>query len=187
MTTPPVYSNLFACLYDEPGPLGQLGRGTHYSVFRTVEWLDVIRNPLPLPEVHDFAVVWDEDHDTRVIEVIERIYMAGLLSPVQFIGERKGLLTVIVAARFRFAHHEGSFEDYVRQLNGLSAAPAHGDSWPTEVGFFDRSPNFSPMEPHQTEVGGLINDASHRVVTYLRHIDSLWSLGTKPYASRQVA
>jgi hypothetical protein len=152
-----------------------------------VEWLDVVRLALPLPEVHDFAVIWDEDHDVRVIEVVERIYMAGLLSPIQFIGERKGSLTVIVAARFRFEHDTGVFEDYARQVNDLSTAPAHGDSWPAEIGFFDRSPHFSPMDPHQTEVKGLIHDEPHRVVTYLRHIDSLWSLGTKPYASRQVA
>ena len=187
MTNPPVYSNLFACLYDEPAPVGNLGRGTHYSVMRSVEWLDVVRRPLLLPEIHDFAVIWDEDHDSRVIEAVERIYMAGLLSPIQFIGERKGSLSVIVAARFRFAHELGVFEDYVHQLNELSQAPVHGDSWPTEVGFFDRSPSFSAMDPHQTDVMGIIQDQSHRVVTYLRHIDSLWSLGTKPYVSRQVA
>src|SRR5688572_1906398 len=85
MTNPSVYSKLFACLYDEPAPVGNLGRGTHYSVMRSVEWLDVVRRPLPLPEIHDFAVIWDEDHDSRVIEAVERIYMAGLLSPIQFI------------------------------------------------------------------------------------------------------
>ncbi|EFO1713204.1 hypothetical protein ACSSFU_004798, partial [Escherichia coli] len=49
------------------------------------------------------------------------------------------------------------------------------------VGMFDRSPGFPPDAPHQTEVLGLINDKHHRVVTYLRNIDSLWALGTKPF------
>ncbi|WP_253073410.1 hypothetical protein [Sodalis ligni] len=96
------YSTLLSCLYDEQQPIGNLGRGTHYSIFRTVEWLDVNRTPVNLPQLHDFSVIWDEDHDERVINVIENIYMAGLLSPIQFIGERKGTLTVIVAAKFYY-------------------------------------------------------------------------------------
>lgn len=175
----PRYSSLFACLYDEPAPVGHLGRGAHYSVFRSVEWLDVVCAPLLLPQVHDFTVVWDEDHDTRVIDVIEDIFMAGLLSPIQFIGERKGTLTVIVAAKFYFASTKASLDEYSTKLNQISANTINRDSWPAEVGTFDRSPG----TPHQTEVRGLIASAEHRVVTYLRNIDSLWSLGTKDYVS----
>lgn len=179
-TTPPVYSTLFSCLHDEPDTYGNLGRGTHYSILRSVEWLDVVRTPLATPQVHDFAVIWDEDHDTRVIDVIEQIYMAGLLSPVQFIGERKGLLTVIVAAKFYYAHDERYIDDYIRQLNDISTGPNHGDSWPAEVGFFDRNPG----SPHQTDLVGLIAADAHRVETYARNIDSLWTLGTKPFKPR---
>lgn len=177
----PSYSSLFACLYDEPGPVGHLGRGTHYSVFRSVEWLDVVRAPLPLPQIHDFAIVWDEDHDTRVIEVIEDIYMAGLLSPVQFIGERKGTLTVIVAAKFYWADTQPDTDEYIRLLNEISANTDGRDSWPVELGMFDRCPG-DPT--HQTEVENLISAEDHRVRTYLRNIDSLWSLGTRAYASK---
>lgn len=173
----PAYSSLFSCLYDEPEPIGQLGRGAHYSVFRSVEWLDVVRSPLAIPQVHDFAVVWDEDHDTRVIEAIEAIYMAGLLSPIQFIGERKGTLTVIVAARFYYAHCRADLDAYIQQISEISGQLSHGDWWPTEVGMFDRSPG----SPHQIELHGLIMAEEHRVITYLRNIDSLWSLGTKPF------
>jgi hypothetical protein len=176
----PAYSTLLSCLYDEPEPIGQLGRGAHYSVFRSVEWLDVIRAPLAIPQVHDFAVIWDEDHDTRVIDVIEAIYMAGLLSPIQFIGERKGTLTVIVAAKFYFAHSKASLDAYIQQLNEISGKPNHGDSWPTEVGMFDRSPG----SPHQIELHGLIMAEEHRVITYLQNIDSLWGLGTKPFVPK---
>ncbi len=173
----PAYSSLISCLYNEPERVGNLGRGSHYSVFRSVEWLDVIRAPLSLPQVHDFAVIWDEDHDTRVIEVVEAIYMAGLLSPVQFIGERKGILTVIVAAKFYFAYSEEVLDVYVQKLKEIAGKPAHGDWWSAEIGMFDRSPG----SPHQTEVKGLIMANEHRVITYLRNIDSLWSLGTKPF------
>lgn len=173
----PNYSTLFSCLYDEPSPVGHLGRGTHYSVFRAVEWLDVTRTPVELPQVHDFAVVWDEDHDTRIIETIEAIYMAGLLSPIQFIGECKGILTVIVAAKFYFWESDSNLKSYERKLQKICETPSHSDNWELEIGMFDRSPG----SPHQTELHGLISAETHRAITYLRNIDSLWGLGTKPY------
>lgn len=179
--TLPVYSTLFSCIYDEPAPIGHLGRGTHYSVFRSVEWLDVCREPAELPQVHDFSIIWDEDHDTRIIEIVEAIYMAGLLSPIQFIGERKGTLTIIVAAKFYFCGSDDSLESYKRQLQSICDNSNHGDWWPVEIGLFDRSPG----SPHQTDLGGLINDNEHRVITYVRNIDSLWGLGTRPYLPKK--
>lgn len=125
-------------------------------------------------------MIWDEDHDTRVIEVIEEIYMAGLLSPVQFIGERKDTLTVIVAAKFYYGSSDLSLDEYTKQLNDISANRPNRDHWPTEVGMFDRSPGIV----HQTEVLNLIAADEHRVITYLLNIDSLWSLGTKAFVPK---
>ncbi len=173
----PAYSTLFSCLYDEPEPFGYLGCGAHYSVFRSVEWLDVVRAPLAVPEVHDFAVIWDDDHDTRVLDAIEMIYMAGLLSPIQFIGERKGRLHAIVAAKFYFAHSQDTLNAYIQQLNDISGALNHGDSWTTKVGVFERSPDTA----HRTALYGLIDADEHRVITYVRNIDSLWNLGAKTF------
>ena len=169
------YSKLFTCLYDEEAPVGALGRGTHYSVFRSVEWLDVTRRPLTYPQIHDFAVIWDEDHDERVIEAVEHIYMAGLLSPVQFIGERKGGLTAVVAAKFYFIGSEAETEAYRRAIEAI--VQGLDDPWPAQLGSFDRSPG----SPHQSFYEALINDSDYRVGLYLANIDSLWSLGTKPY------
>jgi hypothetical protein len=178
MTDTPQYSTLFSCLYDEQEPVGSLGRGTHYSVLRSVEWLDVTRRPLAVPQIHDFAVVWDEDHDTRVIDAIERIYMAGLLSPVQFIGERKGSLFAIVAARFYFVGTGQDIKAYEKAIDAITQNQP--DTWPAYVGSFDRSPG----SPAQTILNGIINDTDHRVGVYLANIDSLWGLGTKPFVQR---
>lgn len=175
MTTVRQYSKLFTCLYDEPEPVGSLGRGTHYSVFRAVEWLDVTRQPLQLPQIHDFAVIWDEDHDERVIDAVEQIYMAGLLSPIQFIGERKGGLTAIVAARYYFSLSEAETEIYRRAIEAI--AQDQPDPWHAMLGSFDRSPD----SPHQTFFEGIINDSEHKIFLYLANIDSLWRLGTHDY------
>ncbi|QQR39463.1 hypothetical protein [Devosia rhizoryzae] len=176
MVSLPVYSTLFSCLHDEPDFVGSLGRGTHYSVLRSVEWLDVIREPLLTPQIHDFAVIWDEDHDTRVISAIERIYMAGLLSPVQFVGERKGLLSVILASRFFFHGDGGALEQYRKAVSEI-ASNLGFDSWTSEIGTFDRQLG----SPHQTDPVGIINDTDEKVETYLRNIDNLWGLGTRNF------
>ncbi len=174
------YSTLFSCLHDEPEPIGHIGRGCHYSVFRSVEWLDIMRKPLGSPQVHDFAVIWDEDHDTRIIAATEQIYMAGLLSPIQFIGERKGQLSVIVAAKF-FFDGDGSALDNYRDAIGRISTNLDFDSWPSEVGTFDRQPG----SPHQTDTAGIISDDDWKVQTYLRNIDNLWQLGTRYYNQKQ--
>lgn len=171
----PEYSTLFSCLHDETSPIGSLGRGTHYSIFRSVEWLDVERQPLAKPQIHDFAVIWDEDHDQRVIDVVEKIYMAGLLSPVQFIGERKGMLKVVVAARYGVGHIGPEIDAYVRELERLSEA--QGDTWPVEIGTFDR--HDVSARGHQTDLPGIIDDKGEAVFTYLKNIDYLWRLGTR--------
>jgi hypothetical protein len=171
----PTYSTLFSCLYDQPDPIGHLGRGTHYSVLRSVEWLDVVRTPQALPQIHDFAVIWDEDHDVRVIRVIERIYMAGLLSPIQFIGERKGSLHVIVAAKFFYWGKESTQKNYIEELKRVVTTAISDDAWTVEMGMFDRAPN-----SFQNEFEGLIAADEDHVLTYLKNIDMLWNLGTKP-------
>lgn len=182
MTQNPSYSTLFSCLHDEREPVGYVGRGTHYSVFRSVEWLDVERRQLAKPQTHDFAVIWDEDHDERIIDVIERIYMAGLFSPVQFIGERKGGLSIVLAARYYCGSSDdfrgAEFEKLVRPL----VSDVNGDSWNLEIGCFDR--HDTSARGHQTELPSIIQDNDEVVFTYLKNIDNLWRLGTKDWSPK---
>jgi hypothetical protein len=73
------YSDFFKTLHDETSPTGYLGRGTHHSVLRALVFHDPMGKPLPEGQFADFAVIWDEDHDTRVMEPIEEIYRRGLV------------------------------------------------------------------------------------------------------------
>lgn len=169
----PRYSTLLSTIYDEPEPVGKIGRGAHYSVLRCAEWFDVTRAPLAHAQIHDFAVIWDEDHDTRVIQVIEQLYIEGLLSPIQFIGERKGTLTVIVASSFYYSAYN-VIQDYILRIENI-ADTLEFDSWGAEVGVFNKNPD----SPRNTTSKYIIQDSDDRVQTYLKNIDSLWNLGTK--------
>lgn len=173
LSVPPSYSSIFHTIYDERNPL--FPSGYHYSVLRSFEYRDVCNLPVSKPLVHDFAIIWDEDHDTRVIKAVERIYLAGLLSPIQFIGEHKGTLTIILAAKSMWAI--GDIDNYKSALS--SAAFKQGDDhWVIEIGWFDRNDsNFDTM--HQTNLNQITGVSSRREHTHILWIDDRWDIGTK--------
>jgi hypothetical protein len=169
------YSDYFTTIYDQTEPVGKLGRGTHYSVLRYASWFDVEAKRINIPQTHDFAVIWDEDHDTRVIQAIEKIYQAGLLSPVQFVGERKAFLSVVVAARFYYCGSERDQVEYGNKLQEI-VSDVHGDHWNLQIGFYDKAGS-----DRQTQLAHMIACGDAEEDTYLRNIDNLWQLGTKSF------
>lgn len=181
MTNTRTYSTILHCVYDEPEEYGHLGRGTHYSVFRVPEWFDITGNPVKNALQHDFAVLWDEDHDERIIPVLERLYVSGLLFPVQFIGERKGGISAILASKFWYSGTEADLKAYQKNFEEISGE-VDGDWWNTDFGMFDKS--LLNGSPHQTDLVGIVNDRSEKVDTYVRNIDNLWSIGSKPFPKR---
>ena len=155
----PPYSPYFHVLYDQPEPIGNIGRGTHYSVLRVPCWHGLDLCPLPRGKVQDFAVIWDEDHDCRVMEVIERIYFAGLLSPIVFVGERKGALSIIASpGPVGLAALAKKFEPFMDLHSG--------DSWALDITTWD-------------DPGSIIGDYDKRTETYLSGIVALWNLGSR--------
>lgn len=169
------YSPFFQVLHDERSPVGDLGRGTHYSVVRTLLPVTEEADPESIEEqifgdarrrrlqMFNLAIIWDEDHDERVWSVIERLHTAGLIAPVRLIGERKGSITVICDPKMDYG--SGRFERY-RNLLEEVAWTVDGDEWSVEViqGIGDGS-------------GQIINAPKERVDAYLRGIEAAWTLG----------
>ncbi|WP_282027623.1 hypothetical protein [Ruegeria faecimaris] len=176
MKTSTQYSYLLGCIYDEPEEYGHLGRGTHYSVFRTVAWRDEKLDAIEKVCCQDISVIWDEDHDDRIIPCIEKLLLAGLLSPVVFIGERKGNLTLIVSSEFAAIKGQSGLEIYQRDIQAI-ANDLDGDVWDVRVGYYNRDSENGSL----VKIGdaGIINDSEEKVATYLQNIDNLWSLGLK--------
>lgn len=166
----PIYSTLFSTLYDETKPVGNLGRGTHYSILRAAQPLNYLNRRQKEIQAQDLCVIWDEDHDTRVIEVIEELYLQNLLAPVIFIGERKGSVTVLVHIDFR--ENDLLFENFEQQLSHITSNL--NDPWTLAIETF-KAP---PWERFQSV---MINDNSEKVKTYLDNISNLWDLGLKDY------
>lgn len=147
------YSHFFSTLHDEVGPVGHLGRGTHYSILRSVLW------NAHGPRFHDVAVIWDEDHDLRVIWVMEQLAANRLLEPILAIGERKGGITVLTDSPQR--------DQYVRAVGDITSN-VPSDCFGCTV------------EPLSLATGMIINADEERVRAYLNGIHAVWDLGAKP-------
>ncbi len=168
------YSYLFSCLYDQPAPVGRLGRGVHYSVFRSTQWRAINADHLTAPRIHDFAIIWDEDHDERVIRVAERLHMEGLLWPVVFMGERKGEVTLLLdyfGGPEVFAGNAG----WIDKIRKVAACADETDHWHVEIGMYQRL--FDIEAGSQTDPKRIIPEESERVVPFLQAIDVLWQIG----------
>ena len=166
------YSNIVSCLYDQPIPVGNLGRGAHYSIFRSTQFRDTDGRRTEEASLHDFAVIWDEDHDTRIIDLVEELHLSGLLWPVMFIGERKGGVTVVMDDRLRRAGNIGS--DYLNRV--VQICDRQPDPWGCDFGIFDV---FFEREVSTTNPSSLIQATKDEVVPYLQSINMLWKLGLK--------
>lgn len=177
------YSPLFHTLHDEREPIGSLGRGTHYSVLRCISRRvpefpnrhedNVIamafaygaRGALPVAKpddhVHDFAVIWDEDHDTRVIRIAEQLASADMLKHVLVIGESKGVVSVLVK-KDRGAACIHAFWSYFNKV-----------AYTTDFTF--AMDEYTGASSRVLTL--LINDDPRRVRRYLDGILALWSIG----------
>ncbi len=157
------YSNYFETLHDEAQPTGSLGRGTHYSIVRSLTWADQCQQPLDRALNHDLAVIWDEDHDERVFELIEFLYLDGLLSSAIMVGERKGTFSLIITEDTLSCVSPEWLKAYTQKVQDL--ADNLDDPWSAEVYVLGNAD------------GGIINDDSKKVSLYLDNLNMLWNLG----------
>jgi hypothetical protein len=162
--TPRQYSGFIATRYDQPEPVGELGRGAHYSIFETGPIRADPRDPTFIAS-QQICLVWDEDHDIRVIHVLERLLFEGLLVPILFIGERKGALVVYVSDLRAWGIDP---LDYHRRVARVAESLA--DPWTVSVYTY----------PNPVGLGDLIDDEPELVLPYLEGIAAIWALGSTP-------
>ena len=159
------YSDYFKTLHDETQSTGHLGRGTHYSVVRSLTWQDQNLSFLEKPHNHNLAIIWDEDHDERVFELIELIYLNGLLSPAIIVGERKGSFTLIIKENsLGKISNDKYLQNYVKKIENL--AESLEDPWSIDICIFNINTDRY-----------IINDEEEKVSLYLKNINMLWNLG----------
>ena len=184
------YSTLFTTLYDQPEPVGQLG-DAHYSVLRASVWVPMIGRPRL--SMHDFAIIWDKDHDERVIWIAEKLLEAGLLHHVLLIAERDAAVIVLIVKGTDWddAVVVPKYEEDLRKA--ISKPP--DDKFQVRVSYFNPKTNnllFYTKYVDELLDGGSENMRAHtgwslpdsddgrsRIRGYLDGIDATWQLGSK--------
>ena len=160
------YSHVFSTLPDEQEPVGLLGRGTHYSILRALIWGHE-------PRFHDFAVIWDDDHDERIVWCAEQLLLNRLLGEALVVGERKGNLTILT--------HSYPSDDYNAKVNEVATRIPGGDSFDPRVWPFPHTmePHFADDNPCTEGLRSIVYDEPPQVAAYLAGINALWRLGPK--------
>ncbi len=162
------YSDFFQTLHDETQPTGYLGRGSHYSILRAVTWHGPNRQTLKEAHYLDFGIIWDEDHDVRVIGAIELLYKRGWLSSAIIVGERKAGFTFLMS------------DDLYASTSLLERQKSQAELDDMMQSFED-----DPWNGYLGSIGAdgdsIINDKPEKVRLYLRTIEMLWQLGVKPF------
>jgi hypothetical protein len=165
------YCPFFQTLYDEKHPVGNLGRGAHYSVLRAPVWHDESLNRLDRCASLDFAIIWNEGHDDCVIDAIMVLYCSGLLSPIRYIGESNRMLSVLLAPKVMQDWKPQRLEQYRVTINDICQCLE--DPWTARVDNADGHGH------------SIIQSSPENVATYLKNIDVLWQLGVKPKVQTQ--
>jgi hypothetical protein len=134
-----------------------IGRGTHFSICNT-------------PTNHAFCLLWDEDHDIRVFNPINNLFLKDphLFDYILFVGERKAGLTITLYDNAPKDVYEqisksicGKNAKLDPYLNGsYGEFHADGDIWGLNIFAY------SNIHGHKH----LINDEQNKVTTYLNLI-----------------
>lgn len=179
------YSKYFETLYDEQFKVGQLGNGTHYSVLRALVWHDQYGEMINFPKNLDFVVIWDNDHDERVIKILEELYIWGRLSVIKFIGEYKGILSLLLnlpdlgvaSIKMERLPLPGKCKDVLpvktESIGEVQIGMIISNCESVIRGFEDLWTIHVNYMPH------IILDERIKVEQYLNTIDMLWNLGVK--------
>jgi hypothetical protein len=159
------YSEYFDTIYDQPKPVGDngalypdmdpgIGRGGHYSICE-------YRGGVLDERKHRFCIVWDEDHDLRVIRFIEDVILEGhnrgpvAITDLAFIGERKGTINIFTTV------HPANPAELYRMTDWLDLIGSQQpDPWGASVN-----------EPQM-----LICDDEDLVLAYLKVVSNLWGI-----------
>jgi hypothetical protein len=87
-----IYSRLLYTEHEQPH--NDDGEGA-YTIFSTQQLFGPDCVPLGDMKVQKFAVLWEGQPDTRVIDLIEQSIMLTILSPVRLLNASKGTLVVV--------------------------------------------------------------------------------------------
>lgn len=123
------YSRVLQVEHEQPSNVG--GEGA-YTIFNLVQPFKLSQKKSNKVSIQTLAVLWDTSPDTRVIAMIEKGLIRGVLSPVKLLQASEGVLSVVYDSHLtcnEFPQFKGAWEN----IGGC----AFYEDWTVE--FFDES------------------------------------------------
>ena len=101
----------FKSLHYKISPAGKSKQNKHFSVLRAGPSSNMPPNFEDISTYQAFVIIWEKEHNIKVIKIVEKLYSERLLSPILFIEERKGFLTIIIDKKI-FDYNKVAWMDY---------------------------------------------------------------------------
>lgn len=134
------YSRVLQVEYEQP--INEDGGGA-YTVFNLIQPFKLDLRKSSKICIQTFAVLWNTQPDTRVIALIEKALIRGVLSPVKPLQTTEGILNIVYNCRFNLTEHP-QFKEAWEDIAGC----AFYDDWTAEL--------FDENLVHSTISGGQI-------------------------------
>jgi hypothetical protein len=165
------YSDRITCIYDEQESLTNLGHGTHYSIFTSSNYHWSKTKSINEYVTHIFAIIWDADHDIRIIKTIEQLHDANLLWPISFIGEHSNWVTVLYGSKTMGAVEPDN--NYEIEISDIIERNEYSE-WMYNYNFYQNPGDRPADQLFRTDI---VRDCTWRSGAYIQGIDALWQLG----------
>ena len=174
----PKYSPHLHCIYDESAPTNHFGRGTHYSIFQALSWRSKKGKLNQQATVHNVAVIWDEDHDERIIPCMEALLMNGLLYAVSIIGERKGHMNIVfnsMSSAYMDTNQKHIYRKEITKIVNDIIGTKFEDSWSITFGEMSDVPSMA-KNGYKIFHQSLIYSDIDIIDAYIRKINNRWNI-----------
>ncbi len=98
------YSEIFITEYDEGFPTDEFVPEKNLTVFSNIQWLDQNLNYSTEAKLQRLAIIWRRHHDMRVIQMLEKALVRGILSPVLCVSVHQDSLELFLNAQSKLKH-----------------------------------------------------------------------------------
>lgn len=160
----PKYSDFFQTVYDEQYNVGALE--AHYSILS----LPLFIAPEAPIKLQRIAVVWDRDHDDRIIALLEAAFFADLIAPcVLYVLEHKGFVAVIVNEDYDEAERDRKTRIWQKICDNVIT----DDKFSVKVML------------EEEYLLDLKKNLQESFRNYFQYIDDAWTLGPNEYRRRR--
>lgn len=101
-----------------------------YTIFNALIWQNSKLEFDGVAKNYNFAVIWDDDFDCRIMALIETFYIKGFLPSVIMFEEHKGSVTAVLNP---FYVNKSTNDDLIMIQRNIESMSDDGDPWTAQV------------------------------------------------------